>query len=174
MGWERMREDASLIVQRLVARIHRQRRDIGIRMVYMDFAPDRHLLPNERNRAHYQVTAGYSDKLRTDARMVAIDERNRMGWKPLEGPVSMFLHVAWPYRVRRDGQPYAGQRMPDADGLANAHKPALDGYVDAGLLHDDDQVESIHVTRSRDVGGGGFTICILVPYLDGDIMEVAA
>jgi len=39
---------------------------------------------------------------------------------------------------------------------------------------DDDQVESIHVTRSKDVGGVGFTICILVPYLDGDIVEVAA
>lgn len=169
-----MREDAFRIAQRLIDRIHRQQRDIGIRMVYMDFAPDPHLLPNARNRSHYHVTAGYSEKLRKDAGMVAISERNLMGWKPLEGPVSMFLHVAWPYRIRKNGQPWARQRMPDADGLATAHKPALDGYVDAGLLHDDDQVESIHVTRSRDVGGVGYTLCILVPYLDSDIAEVAS
>ncbi len=169
-----MREDASRIAQSLIDRIHRQQRDIGIRMVYMDFAPDRHLLPNYRNRGHYHVTAGYSEKLRKDAGMVAVSERNRMKWQPLEGPVSMFLHVAWPYRIRKDGQPYANQRIPDADGLATAHKPALDGYVDAGLLLDDDQVESIHVTRSRDVGGVGYTLCILAPYLDGDIVDVAA
>lgn len=169
-----MREDASRIAQRLIDRIHRQQLDIGIRIVYMDFAPDRHLLPNARNRSNHFVTAEYSAKLRIDAGMVAVSERNRMKWEPLEGPVSMFLHVAWPYRIRKDGQPYARQRMPDADGLATAHKPALDGYVDAGLLHDDDQVQSIHVTRSRDVGGVGYTICILVPYLDGDIVEVAA
>jgi len=90
-----MREDASLIAHRIVARIHRQRRDIGIRMVYMDFAPDHHLLPNARNRSNHFVTAGYTTRLRTDAGMVAVDERNRMGWQPLEGPVSMFLHVAW-------------------------------------------------------------------------------
>ncbi|MGI8403392.1 MAG: hypothetical protein ACR2OE_01240 [Thermomicrobiales bacterium] len=169
-----MREDASRIAQSLIDRIHRQRRDIGIRMVYMDFAPDRHLLPNQRNRSNHFVTAGYSAKLRTDAKAAAVSERSRMGWHPLEGPVSMFLHIAWPYRIRKDGQPYAKQRMPDADGLATAHKPALDGYVDARLLHDDDQVESIHVTRSRDVGGVGYTLCILVPYLDGDIVEAAA
>lgn len=106
--------------------------------------PENSLLPNQRRKNHWRITASASANLRKSAQWEAATQKPQ-DWDAAKYYTAV-VTVQWP-RTRYPPRKLAIPTMPDLDGVLNACKPIIDGLEDAGVIEDDKYAQEYTVRQ---------------------------